>query len=148
MSAPEASDDVASLADRLYLAVIHLLRRVRREDERLALSASQLSAITRLVSRGPMSVGELAEAEGVKPPTMTRLVQRLEEGGYVIRRPAPHDGRVWRIAHTTRAVQTLEEGRAGRVAAFGTQLAALRKEDRECLLRALDVLEALSADPS
>lgn len=144
----DVEPETAALADRLYLAVVHTLRRLRRADDQLGLSAPQLSAITRLMADGEMTVGELAKAEGVRPPTITRLVQRLENAGLVIRRQDPEDARVWRIAHTGRVAGVLEAGRQARVDVFGSQLAALSKRDREALERAVEVLERLARAPA
>ena len=77
--------DVDAVADRLHSAAIHLLRRLRVEDEALGISAPRLSALSVLVFAGPRRVGELAEAEQVEPPTMTRLVDGMEREGYVAR---------------------------------------------------------------
>ena len=68
--------DVDAVADRLHSAAIHLLRRLRVEDEALGISAPRLSALSVLVFAGPRRVGELAEAEQVEPPT--RLVDGME----------------------------------------------------------------------
>ena len=81
------------MADRLHSAAIHLLRRLRVEDEALGISAPRLSALSVLVFAGPRRVGELAEAEQVEPPTMTRLVDGMERDGYVVRGPDPDDRR-------------------------------------------------------
>lgn len=143
-----ARPEVEELADRLYLTTVHLLRRIRRADDQLELSAAQLSALTRVVAMGPTTSTELAAAEGVKPPTMTRLVQRLERGGYVVRRPDPEDGRATRIRHTPQGFKALESGRANRVEMFAGELAALPRSDRTKLRAALDVLDKLSRDPA
>ena len=144
----DVQPEIAALADRLYLAVVHMLRRLRGVDDELGLTAPQLSAITRLMARGEMTLGELAAAEGVRPPTITRLVQRLEGLGLVVRRPDPRDARVQRIAHTGRVAGVLEAGRKARVEAFGDQLAALSKRDRDALGRAIGILERLARAPT
>ncbi|MDQ3996553.1 MAG: hypothetical protein M3303_05995, partial [Gemmatimonadota bacterium] len=78
-AAAVAADDAATeLADRLHSAAIHLLRRLRREDARTGLSGPRLSALSVVVFAGPLTLGELAAAEQVRPPTMTRLVRALE----------------------------------------------------------------------
>ena len=101
--------DVDAVADRLHSAAIHLLRRLRVEDEALGISAPRLSALSVLVSAGPRRVGELAEAEQVEPPTMTRLVDGMERDGYVTRRPDPDDGRAVIVGATSKGVRALEE---------------------------------------
>src|SRR5215472_14325726 len=76
--APSTTHD---LADRLHSAAIHLLRRLRREDDASGLPAPQLSALSVIVFAGPVTLGELAAAEQVRPPTITRLVDKLEAAG-------------------------------------------------------------------
>ena len=88
------------VADRLHSAAIHLLRWLRREDEAAGLSPARLSALSVVVFGGPLPIGELARAEQVRPPTMTRLVQALERDGLVAREPDPADGRVTRVRAT------------------------------------------------
>src|SRR5918911_5750727 len=73
----------SALADRLHSLAIHLLRRVRRGDEAAGLSAPRLSALSVVIYRGPLSLTELAKAESVAAPTMTRLVQALVRAGLV-----------------------------------------------------------------
>lgn len=140
------SNQSARIADRLYLAVLHLLRRMRREDEALGLGAAQLSALTTLVRSGPQTLGELADAEGVRPPTMSRLVRRLEEDGLVVRRSSDVDRRVVRVTHSTRALAVLEKGRAARSASLAKRIQALSAEERKTLEEGLQLLEALSRD--
>src|ERR671915_2520477 len=98
-----APDDTATeLADRLHSAAIHLLRRLRREDARTGLSGPRLSALSVVVFAGPLTLGELAAAEQVKPPTMTRLVRALEARRLVVREADENDGRVVRLRATTK----------------------------------------------
>ena len=81
--------DTAAIADRLHSAAIHLLRRVRKQDAATGEGPARLSALSVLVFGGPMTLGQLAAAEQVKPPTMSRIVTGLE------RQPA--GGARWRI---------------------------------------------------
>src|SRR5512142_3498599 len=90
--------DRAAIADRLHSLAIHLLRRVARSDQQGGVTGPRLSVLSVLVlGGGPRSVGELAAAEHVRPPTMTRLVQAMEAEGLVTRTPAPEDARIVRI---------------------------------------------------
>src|SRR5215467_14630401 len=89
---------VRSVPDRLHSAAIHILRRVRRADESLGLGPSRLSALSVVVFGGPLSLGDLARAEQVSAPTMSRLVAALERAGLVRRRADGKDGRVVRVA--------------------------------------------------
>ena len=137
-------NDVDGLAARLHLAAIHLVRRLRKEDDTLGLSASQLSAVTTLIRRGPSTIGDLADAESVRPPTMSRLVQRLEKDGLVVRRPSKTDGRVVLIRPTSRAANLMESGRAARESVLGEALRELSTRDRRILDRAAQIMEGLS----
>ncbi|HET9274945.1 MAG TPA: MarR family transcriptional regulator, partial [Gemmatimonadales bacterium] len=91
----EAGDrSSAAIADRLHSAAIHLLRSLREADRRLGLSAPRLSALSVLVFRGPLSMSDLARAEQVRKPTITRLVGELERAGLVTRSRSEKDRRV------------------------------------------------------
>src|SRR3954468_14349028 len=85
--------DAAQVADRLHSAAIHLLRRLRTEDTASGLTAPRLSALSVIVFGGPLTLGALAAAEQVRPPTMTRLVAALEQAGLVARELDPDDRR-------------------------------------------------------
>lgn len=137
------SDDAERTADRLHSAAIHLLRRLRREDAKSGLSAPRLSALSVVVFGGPVTLGELAAAEQVRPPTMTRLVSALEAEGLVVREPDANDGRITRIRATPRGHALLVRGRARRVAALTAEVRALGAEDRQVLVRALEILEGM-----
>lgn len=138
-----ARPPAVSTANRLHSAAIHLLRRLRREDDELGLTAPQLSALSVIVFRGPLTLGELAEAEQVRPPTITRLVRTLEEDGYVVRERDPDDGRVTRVRATPRATRLLEQGRARRVARLGRELESLSDGELEALREAIGILERI-----
>ena len=136
----------AELADRLHSAAIHLLRWLRREDAATGLSAPRLSALSVLVfGGGPVTLGQLAAAEQVRAPTMTRLVNGLEADGLVTRQADPGDARVTRIRATARGRALLEAGRARRVAALARPLADLSGEERALLGRAAALIEQLAA---
>jgi len=136
-------DDAERTADRLHSAAIHLLRRLRREDAQSGLSAPRLSALSVLVFGGPLTLGELANAEQVRPPTMTRLVTALEADGLVTREPDASDGRVTRIRATPNGRTLLLRGRARRVAALTAEVRALAPDEREVLDAAVTVLEGV-----
>jgi len=137
------ADDAERTADRLHSAAIHLLRRLRREDAKSGLSAPRLSALSVVVFAGPVTLGELAAAEQVKPPTMTRLVSALEDAGLVTREPDADDGRLTRIRATARGRTLLLQGRARRVAALSAEVRALEDADRDVVERAVAILERL-----
>ncbi len=88
-------------------------------------------------------MGELARAEQVTPPTMTRLVASLETDGFVERRPDDRDGRVVRVHPTTSARRVLEAGRARRVEHLAELLAGLNEADLDVVLEATELMEDL-----
>src|SRR2546423_290081 len=91
------------LADRLHSAAIHLLRRARRTDPLTGVSAAQLSALSVLMA-GPKTLGELAAAEQVRAPTMSRLVTEMERTGVARKLVDRHDARVLRIRATAKGL--------------------------------------------
>jgi DNA-binding MarR family transcriptional regulator len=102
--------EALALADQLHSAAIHLLRHLRKEDD-----ASGLSALSVVVFGGPVTLGQLARAEQVKPPTMTRIVTGLENDGLVRRKGDDRDRRLIRIHATPKGQKVLLAGRARRV---------------------------------
>src|SRR5215831_18852000 len=94
--------EVEAVADRLHSAALHLLRRLRAEDEALGVSPPRLSALSVVVAADRIAMGALAAAEGVSAPTMTRLVDGLERDGLVTRIPDPDDARGVLVRPTTR----------------------------------------------
>ena len=130
-------------ADRLHSAAIHLLRRVRREDTSAGLSAPQLSALSVIVFRGPLTLGELAHAEQVRPPTITRIVADLERAKLAIRSPRETDRRVTVVRATPKGARLLEAGRRRRIASLAAEIVTLPAKDVAVIERALDVLERL-----
>jgi DNA-binding MarR family transcriptional regulator len=143
-----ASDDPDTVADRLHSAAIHLLRRVRREDDASGLSAPRLSALSVVVFGGPLTLGALAAAEQVRPPTMTRVVQSLERDGLVKRETVADDARAVLIRATPRGARLLNEGRTRRVKRLSSDLAALEPHELRLLARAAVLLERVTrADP-
>jgi len=132
------------VAERLHSAALHLLRRLRREDDASGLPAPQLSALSVIVFGGPITLGDLATAEQVRPPTISKLIVILEAKGLVERVAAAGDRRVVRVKATARGTKLLYEGRQRRVAALVASLTALPASDRALLARALPVLEKIS----
>jgi DNA-binding MarR family transcriptional regulator len=151
MPRPSASTDgaaggaVEDVADRLHSAAIHLLRWLRREDDRSGLSAPRLSALSVVVFAGPITLGALAAIEQVRPPTMTRLVAALETDGLVVREADPADGRVTLVRATPRGRSLLSAGRARRVAALAAALGDLGDDERAVLAHAAALVERLAA---
>lgn len=132
----------ASLASRLRLAVMRLGRRLRRQGGG-DLTPSQASALSTLERLGPMTLGELSAAEGVRPPTLTKIVAALEEQGLVARQTDPRDRRVAHVAATPAGADLLARARSTTDAYLASRLAALPPEDVAALTRAVEVLERL-----
>lgn len=138
---------LAGLASRLHSVAIGLLRRVRPVDRESALSAARLSALSVIVFAGPLTLRDLAEAEQVTSPTMSRLVSGLEREGLARRRAHPEDGRALLVEATGRGRRLLERGRARRVERLvETTLAGLRAADLAALERAVAILERAVVD--
>ncbi len=123
-----ASPELLETADKLHSAAIHLLRRLRAGDRESGIGPAQLSALSVLVFGGPRSLGELADAEQVRPPTMSRIVGGLERVGLVKRSPT-EDGRRVRLAATAKGAKILWEGRKRRVEALANALASLSETE-------------------
>jgi DNA-binding MarR family transcriptional regulator len=116
---------------------------VRREDDRSGLSSPRLSALSVIVFAGPVTLGQLAAAEQVRPPTMNRIVDALEAAKLVRRKQDPHDGRVWFIAATPRGEALLHEGRRRRVAVIARLVDGLGPPERRSLKGAVLLLETM-----
>jgi DNA-binding MarR family transcriptional regulator len=142
-ASPPGTVHAEQVAERLHSAAIHLLRRLRREDDASGLTAPRLSALSVIVYGGPLTLGALALAEQVRPPTMTRIVAALEERHLVARAPSPDDGRVTLVRATPAGRRLLEEGRTRRTSVLARQLAALPAEDLVILEGAVGILERL-----
>ena len=141
----KAAGSPDELADRWHSLAIHLLRRLRREDTASALTGPRLSALSVIVFGGPVTLGELAAAEQVKPPTMTRLATALEEAGLVRRESDRNDKRIVRLRATAKGEQLLHAGRARRVKSLAAPIAELTGADRITLTKAADILARVVA---
>lgn len=133
-------------AERLHSAAIHLLRKLRREDESGSLSAPRLSALSVIVFGGPITLGDLAAAEQVRPPTMTRIVSALEQQGLVVRKQNAEDGRSVYLSATAAGKRLLVEGRRRRIRALIRQIDALAETEQSLLNKAAHVLTKVVAE--
>lgn len=139
------SEDLSSAADRFHSAAIHALRHVAREDPASGLSAARLSALSVLVFGGPKTLGELAAAEQVRPPTMTRIVTGLEEAGLVRRAADPRDGRIARVHATPKGRRVLQRARERRIARLAERLSQLEPHEVALVREAADLVDAALA---
>jgi DNA-binding MarR family transcriptional regulator len=142
------STQLIEVADRFHSTAIHTLRNVRREDPATGLPPAQLSALSVLVFGGRRTLGELAAAEQVRPPTMTRVVQALEEQGLVRRARDADDGRVVRVAATAKGRRVMERGRRQRISKLAALLGRLSGAEVELVREAAELVErALAEQP-
>jgi DNA-binding MarR family transcriptional regulator len=134
-------------ADRIHSASIHLLRRVTRVDSAsMGISSARASALSVLVFGGPRSLGELAEAERVKAPTMSNLVAAMEAEGLVQREPHATDGRAVLLRATPKGRRILERGRERRLDLLESLLAEASPREIAVVREAASIVErALSA---
>jgi DNA-binding MarR family transcriptional regulator len=139
--------EVEAVADRLHSAALHLLRRLRTEDDVLGVSPPRLSALSVVVFAGPIGIGALAAAEGVAAPTMTRLVDGLEGDGLVRRRPDPTDARGVLVEPTATGKRILTKGRRRRVQTLAEGLAGLTSEELADIRRGAELIERVTRIP-
>ncbi len=132
-----------TLASHLRMAVARLARQLRHQGAQEDATPSQLAALATLYHQSPITVGELAAIEHVKPPTMTRIVTALEERELVRREHSPSDGRIIRLSITDKGREAHEEYQKRRDAWLDRKLAGLSKDDRDILAKAARIFERL-----
>jgi DNA-binding MarR family transcriptional regulator len=134
------------LASALRISVARLSRRLRseRHPENELLPVGQLSVLGSLFRHGECTIGELAALERVQPPSMTRTVNGLVAGGYVVRRRGEKDGRQVVVALSPQGVATLTADRRRRDAWLAQRLRELSVEERNVLRQAAPILERLA----
>lgn len=140
-----AGPEQPSLSSRLRLVILRMSRRLRQESTG-EVTASQMSALASIALSGGPSLGELAAIERIAPPSMTRIVARLEEQELVRRRPDVTDRRVSRLEITPVGEGLLEEIRSRRDAYLAVRLQALTEADRAIVVQALPIFERIIAD--
>jgi len=146
MARKATTDDI--LAARFHSAILHLLRRLAQEDRASGVTPARLSALSVLVFGGERTIGSLASAEGVTPPTMTRLVAGLVADGLVERTNHPTDRRAVTVRATEAGRARLLAGRDRRVAALRDLIAPLSPKERRRLDQATAIVERLLAPRS
>jgi DNA-binding MarR family transcriptional regulator len=130
------------LASRLRLAITRMARRLRQQGDP-ALSPSLVAALSTIERLGPLTPSELADAERVQRPTVTRIAARLAEAGLIERSADQRDARVARLAVTAEGRRVLKALRTRKTAYLARRLERLDPEDRAALERAAEVLERL-----
>ncbi len=128
----QPEEKTLEVADRLHSTAIHLLRRLRASDRASGVGPAQLSALSVLVFGGPRSLSEVAEAEQVRPPTMSRIVAGLQRAG-LVRRQTTEDKRRLRLEATAKGTKVMQEGRKRRVESLARAIASLSATERKQL---------------
>jgi DNA-binding MarR family transcriptional regulator len=141
---PRTATPDTELSSGLRIAVMRLARRLRQERAQEGLSLTQISALSTLQRNGPLTPSELAAQERVQPPSMTRVIARLEDLGLVTRAPHPTDRRQVLIDLTEAAREGLRADRRRREAWLVDRLGDLSADDRAVLRAAAPVLERLA----
>ena len=144
---PDRPGDAASfetVASALNSGAIHLLRSLAAVDRLAGLTPARLSALSLVVFGGPRPLGELAAAEGVAGPTMTRIVDGLVAGGLAERRPDPRDGRAALIAATAAGDDLMRAAAGRRISAIASAIAGLPAADRRRLTASASLLDRLA----
>ncbi|HEV8229716.1 MAG TPA: MarR family transcriptional regulator [Candidatus Limnocylindria bacterium] len=144
-SARGATTRERELADRLHSAAIHLLRRARRGDPLTGATPAQLSALSVLMS-GPKTLGELAAAEQVRPPTISRLAAEMQRIGLIRRRDDPDDARVARVEMSAKGRRVLGKGRKLRISDIERRVRRLDPRDVAALENAVTIIEGMLRD--
>jgi DNA-binding MarR family transcriptional regulator len=130
------------LASRLRLSVTRLARRLRQQADG-EITPSQLATLSSVDRLGPVTLGELAAVERVRPPSMTRIVCGLEEAGLVSRQVDERDRRIARVEATVAGRRFLERSRGRKDAYLSARIRTLDASDRAVLARAATLLETL-----
>jgi DNA-binding MarR family transcriptional regulator len=131
------------VADRLHSAAIHLLRHARKQDVLAGVGPARLSALSVLVFGGPMALNQLADAEQVKAPTMSRIVAGLQHSGLAKIEADANDARRIRVTATSKGERLLQQARTRRVDRLAEVLTSLKHQDLGILLHAADLIEQL-----
>jgi len=137
--------EVGALAADLRLVIGRLARRLRQRGE-TDVSASLLSAMWTIERLQPVTPGDVAAAEGVQPPTVTRIVARLEDLGLIAREGHPRDRRSSHVRLTAAGQRLLDRTRKLRTAYLARQLRDLDEDDRAVLRRAAEILRGFLED--
>jgi DNA-binding MarR family transcriptional regulator len=136
----------AVLAQALRPSVMRLARRLRQmRDDSVGLNSNQLSAMAVLLNSGDQLMGELAAAEKMQPPSMTRIVNGLEARGYVARRPQPEDRRQCLVTLSDEGRKILLANRRRRDEWLAIRIAQLAPTEREVLREAIEILEKVNS---
>ena len=138
------ANEVEAVADRLHAAALHLLRRLRDQDDALGISPPRLSALSVVVGAGPIGIGALAATEGVSAPTMSRLVDGLVRDALVRREPDPDDARGVLVRATPEGTRTLRRHSRRRVDTLAAGLRGLSADELAAVARGAELIERVT----
>ncbi len=139
-AANDNAANVLAIADGLHSAAIHLLRRVRKQDVATGEGPARLSALSVLVFGGAKTLGDLAAAEQVKPPTMSRIVAGLARSRLIEIKRDPQDARRMQIRATAKGTRLLHKGRQLRIESLASNLNRLSPGDLTHLAKTVEIL--------
>jgi len=137
--------DASEVAGRLRLSATRLARRLRQEAG-AGLTPSQLSALAVVDHHGPVTLGSLADHERVAPPSVTKVVKKLEADGLVVRHRDPADRRIIWVTTSERGAALVAESRRRKTAWLAGRITSLDVDQKRRLTAALDVLDALTEE--
>jgi DNA-binding MarR family transcriptional regulator len=140
-SSKTTMNPIEVLADGLHSTAIHLLRQVRVQDAATGIAPARLSALSVLVFGGAMSLNELARAEQVRPPTMSRIVDALRSEGLVRRTTNAKDRRAVVIEATEKGTAILRQGRKRRVKFLAQHLSRLTEAELKQIANAVRAIQ-------
>jgi DNA-binding MarR family transcriptional regulator len=138
---------VSQVADQLAVVTTRLARRLRQKAPE-DVTPSQYSALYTLQTNEPMTLGEFASAEHLRPSSASGLVDRLEEAGLISRRPDDRDGRAVRIEVTDHGRRIVTRVRELGLAYLEEALRELADDELTTLTKALPILSRLVVDDS
>ncbi len=133
---------IEQVATRLDLAAAQLVRQTRRETG--TLSAARLGALSAIVARGPLSLKDLAAAQKVRAPTMSRIVDALVRDGLISREQDPANRRSIKIAATDQGATLVRQGQKDNMRVLATRLTRLGDSERRALLRGVELIVRLA----
>lgn len=131
------------VAGRLHSAAIHLLRSAAKNDTQSGQGPARLSALSVLVFGGPKTLGQLAAAERVKPPTMSRIVGGLKQSGLAKIQSEPGDARKKVISVTPKGERLLQKARKKRIQSLVESLKRLDESELKILRKAASLIEEI-----
>jgi len=140
-SPPPPPPKALQAADQIHSAAIHLLRRLRHQDLAAGTGPARLSALSVLVFGGPKSLQQLAAAEQVRPPTMSRIVAGLEKQQLVERTPDAEDARKIVLRPTARGIELMQQARLRRITDLARRIAFLAPQQQKTMSDAATLLQ-------